>query len=113
MTVVTTIDVKDMTPAEYRAVLDRMGVETRPEPGIYLHITVDTDFGYRVIEIWDKQEGFEEFAERRMFPALQALGIDREAVITIRPLHNFFAPRLDELPGLVPDLPGALAARSA
>ena len=70
MSIVTTIDVKDMTPAEYRAVLDRMGVETRPEPGIYLHITVDTDFGYRVIEIWDKQESFEAFAERRMFPSV-------------------------------------------
>src|SRR5262249_35933939 len=62
MTVVTTLDITGLTAAEYRAVLDRMGVETRPEPGIYLHITVSTDFGYRVIEIWDKQEGFEEFA---------------------------------------------------
>jgi len=113
MTVVTTLDIAGLTPAEYRAVLDRMGVETRPEPGIYLHITVSTDFGYRVIEIWDTQEGFEDFAKRRMVPALKALGIDRKTDITIRPLHNFFAPRLGELPGLVPDLPGAPGARSA
>jgi hypothetical protein len=51
MTVVTTIDVYDMTNTEYRAVLDRMSVEARPEPGIYLHITAQTDFGYRIIEI--------------------------------------------------------------
>src|SRR5262249_42298879 len=38
MTVVTTLDITGLTAAEYRAVLDRMGVETRPEPGIYLHI---------------------------------------------------------------------------
>ena len=30
MTVVTTIDVHDMPNSEYRAVLDRMGVEARP-----------------------------------------------------------------------------------
>jgi hypothetical protein len=113
MTVVTTLDVTGLTPDEYRAVLDRMEVETRPEPGIYLHLTVPTDFGFRVVEIWDSREGFEEFAQRRMVPALQALGIDRETAITIRPLHNLFAPRLDELPGLVPDLPGAPGARSA
>ena len=113
MSVVTTIDITGLTPGEYRAVLDRMGVETRPELGIYLHITAPTDFGYRVIEIWDTQEGFEEFAERRMVPALTALGIDRETAITIRPLHNFFAPRLAELPALVRDLPGARSARSA
>jgi hypothetical protein len=107
MTVVTTIDVYDMTNREYRAVLDRMGVEERPEPGIYLHITAQTDFGYRIIEIWDHQEGFEEFAQRRMVPALEDLGIDRKSEITIKPLHNLFAPRLSELPGFLEGLPGA------
>jgi hypothetical protein len=107
MTVVTTIDVYDMPSSEYRAVLDRMGVETRPEPGIYLHITAQTDFGYRIIEIWDSKEGFEEFAQRRMLPALRDLGIDRKTEITVKALHNLFAPRLTELPGLVEELPGA------
>jgi hypothetical protein len=107
MTVVTTLDVTGLTETEYRAVLDRMGVERHPEPGIYLHLTVPTDFGFRIVEIWDREEGFEEFAERRMYPALQALGIERETVVTIRPLHNLFAPRLDELPALVDALPGA------
>lgn len=113
MTVVTTLDITGLTPSEYRAVLDRMGVETRPEPGIYLHITVPTDVGFRVIEIWDQKEGFEEFAKRRMVPALEALGIDRQTDITVRPLHNLFAPRLEELPGLVADLPGRPHAHSA
>jgi hypothetical protein len=107
MTVVTTIDVYDMPNSEYRAVLDGMGVEARPDPGIYLHITAQTDFGYRIIEIWDSQQGFEEFAQRRMLPALTDLGIDRKTEITIKPLHNLFAPRLAELPGLVDRLPGA------
>jgi hypothetical protein len=107
MTVVTTIDVYEMPNSEYRAVLDRMGVEVRPEPGIYQHITAQTDFGYRIVEIWDSQDGFEEFAERRMMPALRELGIDRKTEITVKPLHNLFAPRLLELPDLVAGLPGA------
>jgi hypothetical protein len=107
MTVVTTIDVYDMPNSEYRAVMDRMGVEARPEPGIYLHITAQTDFGYRVIEIWDSQDGFERFAQGRMLPALKDLGIERKTEITVKPLHNLFAPRLVELPGLVERLPGA------
>jgi hypothetical protein len=37
----------------------------------------------------------------------RATSIERKTVITITPLHNFFAPRLDELPGLVTSLPGA------
>jgi hypothetical protein len=39
MTVVTTLDVNGLTAPEYRAVMDELGVETRAEPGIYVHIT--------------------------------------------------------------------------
>jgi hypothetical protein len=58
MTVVTTIDVYAMPPEEYRAILDHMGVETRPAAGLFLHLTAKTDFGFRVVEIWDRKEGF-------------------------------------------------------
>jgi len=33
MTVVTTLDITDLTAIEYRAVLDELGVERRPTPG--------------------------------------------------------------------------------
>ncbi len=33
--------------------------------------------------------------------------MQRETAITVTPLHNFFAPLLDELPGVVSSLPGA------
>ena len=111
MTVVTTLDITDLTPAEYRAVLDELGVERRPEGGIYLHLTTPTDFGFRIIEIWDEQAGFERFVEQRLTPAAQAVGQNRETKITVTPLHNLFAPRLDELPGLIPSLPGAPGKR--
>ena len=110
MTVVTTLDVYGLSPEEYRTVMDRLGVEHRPEPGIYLHATITTDFGYRVVEIWDQKAGFENFLARRLAPAMQELGIDRKTEITITPLHNFFAPRLEELPALVSTLPGGPTA---
>lgn len=106
MSVVTTLDITGMTPKEYRAVMDYMGVESKPASGIYLHLTAVTDFGYRVVEIWDKKEGFEQFLEHRLGPAVKALGIDRPTKITITPLHNVFAPRHDELRDLLGDLPG-------
>jgi hypothetical protein len=111
MTVVTTIDIYGMSPEEYRAVMDKLYVERRPEPGIYLHATIATDFGYRVVEIWDRREGFEDFLKNRLAPTTKALGIDKKIEITITPLHNFFAPRLTELPGLVSELPGGPGAR--
>jgi hypothetical protein len=104
--VVMTMNVTGLTHKEFRAILDEMGVEARPEPGIYQHLSHPTESGMRIIEVWNSQEGFEEFAERRLKPAVTKLGIQRETTIVFEPLHNFFGPRLDELPGLVEQLPG-------
>jgi hypothetical protein len=60
-----------------------------------------------VLEIWDEKEGFDRFVEQRLAPANEAVGLERSMEITVTPLHNFFAPRLEELPGLVGTLPGA------
>lgn len=107
MMYLTTIDVEGITADEYRAVLDHMGVETSPAKNIYLHITGPTEDGFRILEIWDNKEAFQEFVETRLVPANEALGINRTARVTVEPLHNFFAPRLNELPGIVSSLPGA------
>jgi quinol monooxygenase YgiN len=79
--VVMTMNVSGLTHKEFRSILDEMGVEARPEPGIYQHISHPTETGFRIIEIWESQEGFEEFAERRLQPAVTRLGIQRETTI--------------------------------
>lgn len=107
MTLVSTLDITGLTADEYRAVMDELGVEQRPEGGIYLHLTTPTDGGYRVVEIWDKKENFDTFVERRLAPANEAIGVDHPVEIAITPLHNLFAPRLEELPRIVSSLPGA------
>jgi hypothetical protein len=111
MTVVTTLDVHGLTATEYRAVLDELGVERRPEGGIYLHLTTPIDDGFRIIEIWDEKAGFDRFVEARLVPAAKAVGMERETQITVTPLHNLFAPRLEELPSVIPSLPGAPSTR--
>ena len=92
---VTTIDIVGLTAEEYRAVLNKMGVETHPAANIFLHLATTIEGGYRIVEIWDSKEGFEEFLQKRLAPANQALGINRDAKISITPLHNFFGPRLE------------------
>ena len=113
MMYVTTLDVFGLTADEYRAVLDKMGVETHPAANIFLHLSATIEGGYRIVEIWDSKEGFEEFLQKRLGPANQALGINRKTNITITALHNFFAPRLEELPGIVGGLPGARGSKAA
>jgi hypothetical protein len=76
------------------------------------HLTTPTDFGFRIVEIWDEKAGFDRFVEQRLVPAAKAVRQNRETQITVTPLHNLFAPRLDELPGLIPSLPGAPGTRA-
>jgi len=104
--VVMTMDVEGLTRGEFRAILDEMGVEVHPEAGIYEHISHPTEGGFRIIEVWESQGGFEEFAARRLQPAVRKLGIERETTIRFQPLHNFFGPRIVELPTLISGLPG-------
>jgi hypothetical protein len=104
--VIMTMNVNGLSHKEFRAILDEMGVEQQPEPGIYQHISHPTETGFRIIETWESQSGFEEFAERRLKPAITKLGIQRETTIAFAPLHNFFGPRMDELPSLIGQLPG-------
>jgi hypothetical protein len=104
--VVMTMDISGLSHKEFRAILDEMGVEKQPERGIYQHISHPTETGFRIVETWESQEGFEEFAERRLKPAITKLGIQRETIIAFAPLHNFFGPRMDELPSLIGQLPG-------
>lgn len=100
---VTTIDVFGITPKEYRAILDRMNVEVRPASGLYLHLTAPIEGGCRVTEVWDRRENFEDFMQARLAPAAEAIGLKREMKVTVEPLYNVFAPRLNELPSLVAD----------
>ena len=113
MMYVTTLDVFGLTAEEYRAVLDKMEVETHPAGNIFLHLSTTIEGGYRIVEIWDSKEGFEEFLQKRLGVANQALGINRKTNITITALYNFFAPRREELPGIVGSLPGARGSKAA
>jgi hypothetical protein len=101
MAVITTIDVLGLTAKEYRAIMDQLGVEEHPEPGLYAHLAAPIDGGYRITEVWDRAENFAAFLEARLTPAAQAINLDRQMTINTAPLHNIFAPRLEEMPALV------------
>ncbi|MDB4972804.1 MAG: hypothetical protein JWN48_1145 [Myxococcaceae bacterium] len=106
MTIVATIDIVGLTAAEYRMILDRIDVEAHPASGIYLHLAGAIPGGYRITELWDGREGLDAFLQQTLYPAAQELGIQRELTISVETLHNVFAPRLAELPGLAEEAPG-------
>ena len=106
MTFVTTLDITGLTLEEYRAVLTRWASKR----GRHRHLSSsDYSDGFRLSNCRNMghQGRVRGIPRKPIGPASEALGIERKIVISITPLHNFFAPRLDELPGLVSSLPGA------
>lgn len=95
---VAVLEIQGLTAAEYNSIVARMGVETKPAPGIYLHIAAPMEGGMRVVELWDTKEGFESYINERLIPTCAELGIERKTTTTVTFLHNLFAPRLEEIP---------------
>lgn len=95
---VAVLEIHGLTADEYNAIVARMGVERKAAPGIYLHIASPMEGGMRVVELWDTKEGFETYIQAQLIPACAALGIEKKTTTTVTPLHNLFAPRLEEIP---------------
>jgi hypothetical protein len=106
MTVVTTLDVTGLTVPEYRAVLDELGVETRPEAGIYLPSRHRPRWASGSSRSGTTRADSIASSSRDWCRSNEPIGLQRQTAITVTPLHNFFGPRLAELPGLVWTLPG-------
>jgi hypothetical protein len=75
------------------------------------HLAHATGDGYRIIEIWEDKTGFDVFLQDVMFPAAQALRIQREVTVTIETLHNIFVPRIGELAAQADSAPDSPANR--
>ena len=103
-----TMDIDGLTLDEYKAVATALGPESRSAAGLLLHIATQTDSGYRIVEIWNTEAGFHEFAEKYFGPAMGQLDIDKQPAIVITPLHDFFVPRIGDLE-TVGSLPGTPA----
>jgi hypothetical protein len=100
-----TMDIDGLTLDEYKAVAIALGPEARSAAGILLHIATQTDSGYRIVEIWDTEDGFQAFVEKYFGPVMGRLGIYKQPTISITPLHDFFVPRIGDLE-TVGSLPG-------
>ena len=100
--------IKETKAVSFQQYLDNIKSKTGKAPcevRIFCHLTTPTDFSYRIVEIWDSKEGFEEFLEKRLGPASKAIALNRKTAISITHPLNFFPPRLEELPGLISSLP--------
>jgi hypothetical protein len=61
----------------YDKVTDKLGFGNQLPDGCQLHIAGPVDEGWRVITVWDSQEGFEQFRDNQLIPTIQEVGGDQ------------------------------------
>ena len=85
------VDFNGMTLEQYDEVIERMGFSPRGAggPGALFHWVTTTSDGIRVTDVWENQEDFERFAEEKIGPITQAVGIPAQPEIQYFDVHNY------------------------
>ena len=86
-----------VSPEEYDRVVQELGIEENHADGGMLHLAGLDDGGLRIVDVWESQEAFERFAEARLMPTVQKVGLEGQPDVTVVELHNVHSPRGEEV----------------
>ena len=89
MAVAVILDFEGGTLDQYDQVIERMGFEPggAGAPGGLFHWVTETGNGIRVTDVWESREQFQRFAEEKIGPLTQEMGL-AEPQMTFHDVHN-------------------------
>jgi hypothetical protein len=85
---------REATPEQYDRARETVGWDRDVPAGAKLHISGFSDDGLHVTDVWESEQSFNSFMERRLQPAIQEIGIQGQPEVTFFPVHGVFAPAL-------------------
>jgi hypothetical protein len=75
-----------VTWEQYEQLVQDLGLSGPPE-GVLIHVCgLTSDGGWRMVDVWESQEAFEQFANELLFPRAQAHGFPQPSK------REFFEP---------------------
>jgi len=86
-----------VTPEQYNRVMSNLGLDKNPPAGAVFHVAGFTGGSARIVDIWDSQQAFERFQKDRLTAAVQKAGITGQPKVQFYPVHNLFAPNIEEI----------------
>ncbi|MDX6476702.1 MAG: hypothetical protein QOH95_2213 [Gaiellaceae bacterium] len=79
----------NVTSEQYDAVREKLNVSDNPPEGSILHIAgPGPGGGWRVIEVWESKEAAEKFAQERLKPLFDELGMGERPAPEVWQVHN-------------------------
>jgi hypothetical protein len=91
MAVGVQLDFKGATLEQYDEVIKRMGFQPGGAggPGGLFHWVTKTADGIRVTDVWDSRETFDKFAQEKIGPITQEVGVPGPPEIQFFEVHNY------------------------
>ena len=75
---------------QYNQVVDKMNLGGKTAPGGIYHWVAETDDGFRVVDVWETSEAYEQFAQEKIGPLTAEVGLAPPAVQQYE-VHNTLA----------------------
>ncbi len=86
MRVVVLVTREGFTKNIYDQLMRELNVEDNPPKGMVTHIATFDNKGIRVTDIWESEQDFRNFSEKRLMPGLNKVGFREKPTIEIYPL---------------------------
>ena len=94
MAIVMSMHWPEVTVEQYERVRSEVKWETDVPAGAKFHVAWFVDDGLHVLDLWEAPEHFQAFAESRLMPVVQKVGITTQPEMAIAPAHAVFAPNI-------------------
>lgn len=92
MSVVMIMRWDGVTKEQYEEARKVVNWEGNPPVGGMFHVAAFDNNGLRITDVWESAQDFQRFADERLTPGVQQIGISGQPVIEIYPAHAIFAP---------------------
>jgi hypothetical protein len=91
MPVAVEMNFKGATLDQYDQVMQKMGLSQggATPPGAISHWVAETDDGLRVVDVWESQEVFDQFAAEQIGPFTAEVGIEGPPETRVYQVHNY------------------------
>jgi hypothetical protein len=94
MAVVMRMEWPEVTREQYDATLEAVGWEENPPDGAIFHVAYFDEGGFKVVDVWEKEEDFQRFFEERLSAGIGQVGIEGQPNVTFATAHRVFEPAL-------------------
>jgi hypothetical protein len=93
MAVVMRMEWPEVTAEQYEEARKVVHWEDDVPAGAIFHVAFFDEGGFKVVDVWESEEDFQTFAETRLMPGIEPLGIEGQPKVTFAPVQAIFNPQ--------------------